>query len=272
MMSKLRGLAVVFYVDNLDDVIIIEQRKDPTTKAVAYVYEAPSASLETIDVKEEWGQLPIILYLNRLGQYRNVHRKIELLKRQNTIIVFTGNLHQACTDAQILSSQNIHTGIKWTKDTPLDDELLDLITYSFYSTAKHAPIEPFAVMERYYCGDNRVSPALGHFENPDKYIHLDKDGHLATSKEALEKGDYFEVEPEELFSLGSHPKVVESKHAWQQMFINSHPCTFCPAFRVCLGYFEGADKENCRRVMLELLESIEFKKQNNPQKDEQCQL
>lgn len=272
MMSQLRGLAVAFFVNHLDDIMRIEQRKDQTTKAVAYIYEDPSASLETIDINPEWGHLPIILYLNRLGQYRNVYQKIELLKRLNSIIIFTGNLHQSCTDAQILSSQNIHTGIRINPKTPLDDEILDLITYSFYTTAPHAPIEPFAVMEKYYCGDNRVSPAMGNFENPERYIHMNRDGHLAMSKEALDKGDFFEVLPEEFFSLAIHPKIVEAKHSWQQMFINSHPCTFCPAFRVCMGYFAESNTENCKRVMLELLESIEFKKQNNPNNNEQCQL
>ena len=48
------------------------------------------------------------------------------------------------------------------------------------------------------------------------------------------------------------------------MFIESHPCTFCPAFRVCMGYFaEQSDNGRCQVVMSELLDAIEFSKKKN---------
>lgn len=272
MMYRLRGLAVVFVVNRLDDILRIEQMKDQSTKVIAYVFEDSSASLESITPNPEWKNLPVILYLNRLGQYRDVHLKIEILKQLNTIVIFTGNIHQACKDAQILSSLNIHSGIRMTQYTPLDDEILELMTYSFYSVAPHAPIEPFSTMNFYYHGDNRVSPALANFENPDRYIHMDNDFHLAFSSDALERKEFFEENPDDLTLIGVHPAIDVAKHAWQSMFIESHPCTFCPAFRVCQGFFEAVREQgNCRRVMLELLESIEFSKNNN-KKMELCQL
>lgn len=274
MMYRLRGLAVVFVVNHLDDILRIEQMKDQSTKVIAYLYEDPTASLAAITLNPEWKNLPIILYLNRLGQYRDVHMKVEMLKRLNTIVIFTGNLHQSCKDAQILSSLNIHSGIRITPDTPFDDEILDLMTYHFYSVAPHAPLEPFSTMDHYYNGNNRVSPALANFENPDRYIHMDKDYHLAFSFKALENKEFFENNPDDLMLIGNHPAIEAEKHSWQKMFIETHPCTFCPAFRVCLGYFEAArEKGDCKRVMQELLESIEFSKdKNNKNNQEQCQL
>lgn len=71
-----------------------------------------------------------------------------------------GSRKQATTDAQVLASLGIHSGICLPTDALLGDHVLDLITYNFYNTMPHAEIEPFSTLCRYYDGETYVNPKL----------------------------------------------------------------------------------------------------------------
>lgn len=271
--NRLKGKALVIYVQNLSEINnIINDIKEPT-KINAIVYENPYTSLETEDIDPNWGNTPIIMKINRLGAFRNVSDKIELIKRLNITFIFTANNHQSIIDAQILSSLGIHSGITLPAETCNWDNLTNLITYTFYGIMPHSAIEPFATMEKYYCGTNYVSPLFAEFENPDRYIHVDAEGNLAFSREELKNKQYFDSGWDKLYNISAHPAIAERKHRWQEMFIETHPCTFCPAYRICGGYFkEQPNRTMCQKTMNELLEGIEFFKQKHYNKKELCQL
>ena len=271
--DKLKGQALVIYVQDLSAINnIINDIKEPT-KINAIVYENPYTSLETEDIDPNWGNTPIIMKINRLGAFRNVSDKIELIKRLNITFIFTANNHQSAIDAQILASLGIHSGIALSAETTNWEELTDLMTYTFYGTMPHAAIEPFSTIEQYYCGTNYVSPLFAEFENPDRYIHVDAEGNLAFSREELKNKQYFDSGWDKLYNISAHPAITERKHRWQEMFIETHPCTFCPAYRICDGYFkELPDKSMCQKTMNELLEGIEFYKKNRCNQKESCQL
>ncbi len=274
--EQLKGRALVIKINNLDDILNIQGHLDESTKIDAFIYQDNFASLETIDVNPAWCNTPIILYINRLGQYRNVVQKIEVLKRLNVIVIFTSSEEHSCKDAQILSSLGIHSGIKLTPESELTDSLLDLVTYTFYGTMPHAPIEPFSTMERYYDGESYVSPRLAEFINPTRYIHIDKDMNMAFSEQDLKNGNILSDSYPHLKSDAFSSAVETYSYKWQEWFIESHKCTFCPAFRVCMGYFDQHNtctNNRCREIMTELLDAIEFYKtkvqQIHPQR---CQL
>lgn len=259
----LNGNALIVQINHLDDIFNIKRHYDNSV-INGFIYVDKYASLETVDIKPEWADTPIIMYLNRLGRFSEVHDKLELIKRLNVTIIFTGSEQSACTDAQIVASLGIHTGISFEPNSQLNDSVLDLITYTFYSPMPHADIEPFSTIERYYDGETYVSPNLAKFVNPNRYIHVDKFYHLAFSKEDLEQDNYF-GDNLELILRDTDTKLQEAidnkEHEWQKLFIVNHPCTFCPAFRVCCGYFASYKGERCQAVMTELLEAIEFQKQ-----------
>ena len=268
----LKGHAILVHINCLEDISNIKRHLHETTKVHAFVYTDKYASLETIEINPDWGNTPIILYINRLGQFRNIHKKIALIKNMNIILIFTGQEEQATTDAQIAASLGIHTGIVLSPQAHLSDYVLDLMTYNFYNTMPHAEIEPFSTIGRYYDGESYVSPKLAEFINPLRYIYVDKDLHLAFSQKELDEGTFFDQGLEKLYEVSSHETIEKEACKWQEMFIEPHPCTFCPAFRICMGYFsEQRESGRCREVMNELLGAIEFNKKKQ-QKKEICQL
>lgn len=270
----LKGHAILVHINSLEDIPNIMKHIHDTTRIQAFVYSDEYASLETIDINPEWGNVPIILFLNRLGQLRNVHKKIGLIRNMNIMLIFTGAEQQAATDAQVAASLGIHSGIALHPASPLSDSILDLITYNFYGTMPHGEIEPFSTIERYYDGESYVSPRMAEFINPLRYVYVDKELHLAFSQKDLDNGNYFDQGLDKLYEVSSHEAIEKESCKWQEMFIDAHPCTFCPAYRICMGYFDQQrGKGRCKEVMNELLQAIEFYKtklqQNNKEK---CQL
>lgn len=265
--EHLKGNALVVYINHLDDIKNIRKHIDDTTIVNGYVYIDNYASLETIDITPEIVDAPLFLYINRLGQFRDVYSKLEMLKRMNVVVIFTGPESTACTDAQIVASLGIHAGIALSPDSQLSENVLDLISYTFYGTAPHAEIEPFATIERYYDGESYVSPEMAEFVNPNRYIHVNKDFHFAFSKKDLEQGRFIGNNLDLIRDAKLQDAIDEKEHEWQKLFVENHPCTFCPAFRVCSGFFASKHSEGkCKEVMSELLDAIEFikrKKQNN---------
>ena len=64
--DKLKGQALVIFVQDLSAINnIINDIKEPT-KINAIVYENPYTSLETEDIDPNWGNTPIIIKINRL--------------------------------------------------------------------------------------------------------------------------------------------------------------------------------------------------------------
>ena len=269
----LKGHAILVHINCLEDINNITKHLHDTTRVHAFVYTDRYASLETIEINPKWGNIPIVLYINRLGQFRNIHEKIALIRNMNIMLIFTGPEQQAATDAQIAASLGIHSGIVLNPKSRLSDSVLDLITYNFYGTMPHGEIEPFATIGKYYDGESYVSPKLAEFINPLRYIYVDKNLHLAFSQKELDEGVFFDQGLEKLYEVSSHEAIEKESCKWQEMFIEPHPCTFCPAYRICMGYFNvQREKGRCSEVMNELLGAIEFDKKKQQQNNkERCQ-
>ncbi|MGN0223373.1 MAG: hypothetical protein ACI4AM_05035 [Muribaculaceae bacterium] len=263
---KLIKRNLVVEIDYLPDLAIIRRGFNQRNNVHRVVFRDEYASLETIELSPEWNGANLLLYINRLGQFRNVYHKVQLARELGITIIFTSTSAQACRDAQILSSLGVHTGIELKHDSVLTDEVLDLITYTFYSTAPHAPIEPFATLSQYYSGDNYVAPTLQWFVNPLQYLHINQDLQVAFSNYDLNNGIFLDSPLTELSQEQLTDAADKFNHRWQKMFYEPHHCTFCPAFRICQGFFCKDDKpesDRCATVMSELLEAIEFHKKKN---------
>ena len=271
--DKLKGHALIVFVRELNDINRIINEVRTPTKLHAVVYENRLLSLESVAIDPHWSDTPIILRIGRLGQFRNVTQKIEQLKSMNIMITLTSDHAQNYRDVQILSSLGVHAGIDLS-DTDVNwDACKDLIAYAFYGRMKHADIEPFDAMCTYYCGRNYVSPQMAMFYNPERYIHVDQCGHLAFSRSQLKQGDFFDTGWEQLANISIHPAIKDEAHKWQQLFIENHVCTSCPAFRVCLAYFKDQQESGeCRKAMMDLLDGIEFKKSQQSKEEQLCQL
>lgn len=257
--SLLRGEAVIIKVDNLDAIDYISRIVSGPTKIEYFIYEDFDSSLETLDIRPNWRGCNIIFRIGRLGKFSNVAQKLALIKALNIQIQFDPSSEVSCRDVQIVSSLGINTGIVFNGNMPLNDSLKDLVAYNFYSPMRHGAIEPFATMEKLFCGENYVSPEMAFFEDESKYIHINESFQMATSSKKLEKGEFIGKGQEGLYNI-YHVESTENP-SWQRFFIESHPCSFCPAFRVCKGFFsDNKSPKECQPLMMDILEGIEYSK------------
>lgn len=130
----------------------------------------------------------------------------------------------AATDVLILASLGIDTGLVFSPSTQLSEEMLSLVTYQFYSTRPHGAIEPWATMASERRAGRFVTPAV---------------------------------------ACGSVPRNEDEGNGgltrWQQLLLDCGDCSFCPAMRLCEGFFACRENhDDCRRLMSEVQESINF--------------
>ncbi len=255
----LRGESIVVNVDKPEAIDYISGMASQATQIEAFIYEDFTVSLETLDINPNWRRYPVVLRIGRLGRFSNVVEKLNMMKGMNITLLFSPYSATAGRDAQIVASLGISTGIVFTEDMPLGDSIKDLIAYNFYSPMRHGSVEPFATMLTNYTGEDYVSPAMAFYDDENRFIHINEALEMASSPKNLKEGKLLGMGQEGLYNI-YHSEAIQAPE-WQRFFIESHPCSFCPAFRVCTGFFADRNKpEECRPVMMEILEGIEHNK------------
>lgn len=191
---------------------------------------APGRMLSDIDIlsliSESNGTTPVVIVVDALG---NRARAITRLCRLSGVEIYFRAGSACCTtDAQILSSLGINTGIVFSPASPLPDSHTDLLTYQFYSPSPHADIEPWATMAR--------ARAEGKYLTPRVSLSGDDPG----------------AEPD-----------ADGLYRWQQIMVEGGECAFCPAMRLCEGFFSTrADLADCKALMTEAASCIDFSTKN----------
>ncbi len=214
-------------------------------------------SLEDIEIDPAWGCNKVTFVLSGLGRYASVWNKLQQLCHTAVTLLYTGV--NAVRDARITASLDVDTGVVLTPDMDISDELIELVTYTFYGKVAHGDVQPFCFLADRYSNTTLLSPALYYHVEPGLYYHLDQQRNMAVSHDALLQGEFVCRGLDAI--AGCEAAVEEQKSAWQRLLVEKTICASCPAFRVCSGFFEPqSDKGRCRELMTELLEGIEFRR------------
>jgi hypothetical protein len=178
----------------------------------------------------------------------------------NARFFFPADTTENHTSCRILSSLGLATGLSFTAVEPNWDSLCDLMTYSIYGKMRHAPIEPFQFLISSYDPKERNSWDTVWFDDPEKALHISCDGNIALTRRHLLAGTFVSDQLGDIPDIAEIPAYQEHQESWREFFLKDYGCAFCPAWRVCLGRFEGvcSDAENgCRKFFMELLEAAE---------------
>jgi len=260
LLCRLRGLAVVPRVqslENIGDVLNPIYHAGANTRCVLVESEVP---LTSAGLHQGLAGIPVALAVPRLGPLSDFFRLLPVL-RQLSIRVFLpigveGNL----TTLRILSSLGIGTTIVLDGKEPDWDGLADLMTYAFFGQVPHASIDPFN-----YLGDNfdpgsRNEFEAVYFDDPRAYLHLDPEGRVALTRDALKRGDFLAGDLESIRNGIEGLEAFRSRmSAWSDHFLALDACSTCPGWRVCSGRFarHRQPDDNCRGFCAELLDNLE---------------
>ena len=177
-----------------------------------------------IAFKEEWQEIPHVIYAGGLGAVRDLIELIPVIKKLNLKFFLDGAKKENYEAVQILSSLGIYSGI--VIDEKADwERLTDLMFYALCGKVAHAPVEPFQYVYDMYNRNVLVDFGKVFFEGCE------------VSGERCE---------------------VRGVREWQRFFYEATPCAACEGWRICLGKYAGLeDKSGCSRFMAEWLNVVE---------------
>ncbi|MDR2971933.1 MAG: hypothetical protein LBU83_08405 [Bacteroidales bacterium] len=241
LLDELKNQTIVFETDNFE---IIEQIHNAVQKNnhLFCIKLNVNQDITSINFKEEWGQIPLVIYPAGLGAVRDFVTLLPVLKKMNVKFFLDSAEQQNYEAVQILSSLGIYSGIVINKNADWE-KLTDLMYYALCGKAAHAPIEPFQYLYDMYQRNLLVDYGTVFFENPEMFDFL-------TAKSAKDM---------------QRAQRVKPIKTWQSFFYEATPCAACEGWRICLGkYAEIEDKIECQTFTIELLNLIENIKPINP--------
>jgi len=223
--------------------------------AVWFVSDKP---LSELNLSESLVNLPIALYVPKVGVFAEAMCRLPLLHKLNIKIFLSNREQENYVMLQALSSLNVYCGLYF--DSPLMDaeEMTDLAHYYLYSTSPHAPIEPFYYLMEHYDPAGKTDFSGVYFDDIHRFVHMDKEGNLALSASDLEHGVYIGQGPGQINAIGENKAFSARANKWQALFLENSDCSTCEGWRVCLGKFsEQSGEKGCEQVFVEMLEGIE---------------
>lgn len=244
------GFEQVQYVHN----VAREKNKKVICVAVRY-----KGSIATIPFHESWRGIPLAIYATELGPFKEFMSRLQLIREMNIRFFLNTDHKETFTSLHILSSLNVNCGIEFG-EKPIDWEALnDLMTFSCYGKAPHSGIEPFQFVATKYNPKELTDFGTVFFNNPQVYLHIDKDQNIAASAADLKKGNFIATGLKALNDIKNNPKYEDAVYQWQNFFLQEKGCAFCPSWRICLGKFSTRVEKNpgCQKFFSDLMEAAD---------------
>ncbi len=259
LLTRLQGRAVVVSVPSLD---ALDPALTHATRAEVLLHCVRVQSLHPlgyVTFKEGWKDVPIALTVPSLGRVRDVVRLMPLMRRMNIRIALPLDGSDNLTALRILASWGVACiaapgsgHVDWNRFS-------DLATYALLGLAPSGPIEPFAYLAQHYTPLQRIDFRGVWFDDPTRFVHMDRDGRFACSAAELESGRLVGMTPDELDGLDGSDVYRDRLESWRLAFLEKDGCASCPGWRICLGAFAATSRAEpgCRAAMADLMDVIE---------------
>jgi hypothetical protein len=255
LLKRLDGRTVLVRVDDVAG--IAQAAGDARSRnQLERVLATASLPLSQIPLAESWRAIPIDLMVPALGAMGDVLAIIPALRRLNLRVVLPA-AGEHFAGAKVLASLGVPVAITLSQSRDWD-ALADLMSYALVSPVQHAPIEPFATLAAGFRADGRCEDwGRAEYDDPSRYLHLDREGRIALSAAELAAGDFF-GDFAMLDSIALHQAVRERGEAWRELFAQNHFCARCRAFRLCRGRLRDglAEPDGCDDFFDEAIEVL----------------
>lgn len=266
LIEKLSQKKLVVRTDDSSLVSVIKNVTDRDVRLRTILLE-PDEPLSSVAFREDWEEIPIVLYPSEFGSFREFIHKLPLLKKLKLKVFFSTDNQQNYIHLRILSSLGIHCGIIFGEKLVNWDLVNDLMHYALYSKSNHAPIEPFQYIASNYRADQYTDYSSVYFDNPSKYLHINKKEQIALMGNELEEGKFI---AEGVHSLNTISEIKEYKKrvlSWQEFLLQKKGCAYCPGWRVCIGKFSSSYEKNpgCRDFFSDVMDAADYFKMQKKQ-------
>ncbi len=212
--------------------------------------------LSEIKPETSWEGIPLALYVDGVGRFRDLAPLLPDLRRLNLRVYVPASTAENLAGIRILSSLGLASAAIIDRFADWGG-CADLCTYALLGTTPHAPIDPFARLAEHYneAGINRLTTAM--FEDPSGTFHVNENGALARTAADLARGEFVAPSIERFFA--APPEPLDSALG---LLAQNSSCAICSALAVCLGTV--ADPANCpneaKEFFADLLDAVEQSK------------
>lgn len=142
LLKSLKNRQIVVYTDTLDSLEHQYAEAKRNNRVTAFVATLPYSSVSQIEFKEEWAEIPLIIFAYNIGDYNQFFVKVDTIRRLDARIYLSSTSLTVFTDLKIMSSMGVDCGILFDADVKIeDDKLLDLASYYYMSPATSVPLK-----------------------------------------------------------------------------------------------------------------------------------
>jgi hypothetical protein len=216
-------------------------------------------ALSDVPFRGEWERVPVALYARRLGRFSDFMAVRRRLQQLDVRVFLSAHEDSAATELKILASIGVSCGVHFG-DEPIDwDRINDLMHYALYSRTSHAPVEPFRYAATTYDPARFADLARVYFDSPDAYLHVDRDRNVALTASDLARGRFVGHGIDALEAIQANGVAKEHARRWQIHMLRRDRCSFCIAFRLCVGLFayQRDRGDGCERFFADLMDAVE---------------
>lgn len=245
ILKNIKNRRLVVCVDSLDNIESQYVESSRTNDVMAIVVKLPYTSVSDIEFKEEWKQIPLIIFAHNIGDYFRFFTKVDDIRHLNVRIFLCNKSNTVFSDLKIMSSLGVDCGLNIEEGFKMDDEkLLDFASYYFMSPVPHASVEPFEFILRHLSDEANSSFGMVLFDDPLQYIEVTSPDDIDSSE--LSDSDFFSLKLESYYNH----------------FMKLDDCAKCAAFKIC--NHKMSDKmDYCSKTMSEIYEYAELRNDMN---------
>ncbi len=257
LLARLTGhtvVLVVFDEQTASDAIQIAKRHGTRVSAVRIRHDG---ELTALTLPRECASTPVVLYVSRMGEIGPaLGMTTQLRKRRGRVMLSTDD-PQVYVHTRILASLGVSCGLWFGREAPDWERLIDLGTYALLGQVPHGPIEPFDTLARKYQAHQMTDWSEVYYDDPTKYLHVDREGRVALTSSELEAERFLAEAVEQLSDIDAHPGFVAWQNRWKAHFLQPDGCGWCSGWRVCLGRHAQVAGPECTEFYSELISVVE---------------
>lgn len=258
LIYKMDGLCLVVEATQYKDIKTIEYAVKPHN-LLHCIRVKENLKLSEIEFNEEWDEIPISLYLQSAGNFHDWIKKIKVLRNSSIRIFLSSKYKENYISLNILSSLGIECGVYFENSVDWI-ALNDLMHYAVYVKVKHANIEPFHYLcENYEPGQyTDFNPV--YFVDPVKYLYVNERGKIAATPDDLKKNNFLEFDIFTKKNIEDSKFYKEALDSYQNFFRQPDACSYCKAWRICLGKFpnEALNGAECKEFFNDTFDACDY--------------
>jgi radical SAM protein with 4Fe4S-binding SPASM domain len=224
----------------------------------------------SIKFLENWAKIPLAIYVSSLGSYRMFFHMLPLLRKMNLRIFLPASNNQNLIDVQMIASLGMFSGIYFDKKAVDWDKMKELGLYAQFSKSQHAPIEPFHHISTKYNSEEKLDFNTVYYNDPTQFLHINSEGKVALTNPLLKEEKYVLDSFQKINTLKDTEEYNNYTTAWQRHFLEKTTCSYCPAWKICLGKFEDTidEQKSCQQFFIEIMDGAEIHKEQHKRKPE----